>query len=214
MIKAQTRCLLLALALMAVGGCAPSSLGYLNLEDARIINRMRLNQKFVAADLTDVVGVAVLNTTTVGIGVGVTAGNGIVMQRSGTGWSPPLPVKIVTGSIGAQLGGKNAKMLMLFQTQERFDAFVFGGAEFVAQAAGTAGKADSGVGDPLAKPDVKVISEVGGLYGGAVIGGFGVVVNKDLLRKAYGSDIGAEAVLRGAVGTPPGATSLWNALGL
>lgn len=213
MITAQTRCILLALTLLAVGGCAPSSLGYLNLEDARIVNRMRFDQRFSDSDLAGAVGVAVLDVTTVGIGVGVTVGNGVVLQRSGAGWSAPLPVKMVSGSIGAQLGGKNAKVLMVFRTQERFDAFVFGGAEFVAQAEGTAGAAAGGVGSPLSKNDVEVISEVDGLYGGAVIGGFGVVVNRDLMREAYGVEADARAVLGGDVPTPAGADSLWSALG-
>lgn len=209
----STRVLLAALAIFTLGGCAPSSLAYLSLEDARIVNRMRFDGRFVDADLAGAVGVAVLDVTTVGIGVGVTAGNGVVLQRSSSGWSTPLPVTMVTGSIGAQLGGKNAKVLMIFRTQERFDSFVFGGAEFVAQVAGTAGVRGGNVGGPLKKSDVQVVSEVDGLYGGAVIGGFGVVVNKDLMRKAYGPDANAQMVLSSGVQTPAGVDALWSALG-
>jgi lipid-binding SYLF domain-containing protein len=209
----STRVLLAALAMMTLGGCSPSSLAYLSLEDARIVNRMRFDQKFADEDLAGAIGVAVLDVTTVGIGVGVTAGSGVVLQRSSSGWSTPLPVTMVTGSIGAQLGGKNAKVLIIFRTQERFDSFVYGGAKFVAQVEGTAGPADGNVGGPLTKSDVEVISKVDGLYGGAVIGGFGVVVNKDLMRKAYGPDANPETVLSGGVATPAGADALWSALG-
>ncbi|MCH2161262.1 MAG: hypothetical protein MK085_05245 [Phycisphaerales bacterium] len=193
-------------------GCAPSSLGYLNIENAHIVNNMRVDGRVTDSTFSDAVGVGILDATTVGIAIGVTGGHGVVVQRNGDAWSAPLPVDLISGSIGLQLGGKNAKILMVFRSQESFDGFVYKGSDFVAEASGAAGSAAGSAGDPLSHPDVEIIADVGGFYGGAVIGGIGVSVNNDLLHKAYGEGTTPEQVLQGKVKTPAGADALWTAL--
>lgn len=193
-------------------GCAPSSLGYLNVEDARIVDRMRLDGRFHESMLDGAVGVAILDATTVGIGIGVTSGHGVVIKRRGDDWSPPVPVSLMSGSIGLQLGGKNAKILMIFRSIERFESFVFDATDFVAEATGTAGVESGGAGNPLDKEDVEVIADIDGFYGGAVIGGIGVSINTKLMHKEYGDQIDAHAILSGNATTPPGALAIWNAL--
>lgn len=192
-------------------GCAPSSLGYLNIENAHIVNGMRVDGKVTDSTFNGAVGVAVLDATTVGIAIGMTGGHGVVLQKNGDAWSPPLPVDLISGSIGLQLGGKNAKILMVFRSREAFDEFIFQGSEFVAEASGAAGKSAGSAGDPLSHPDIEMISDVGGLYGGAVIGGLGVSVNNDLVHKAYGEGTTPEQILQGKVSTPAGAEALWAA---
>ena len=198
--------------LALANGCAPSSLGYLNIENAHIVNGMRVDGKVTDSTFSGAVGVAVLDATTVGIAIGVTGGHGVVVQRNGDAWSSPLPVDLISGSIGLQLGGKNAKILMIFRSRESFDDFVFKGSKFVAEASGAAGSAAAGAGDPLSHPDIEMISDIDGLYGGAVIGGLGISVNHDLLHKAYGEGTMPEQVLQGNVTTPAGAEALWTAL--
>jgi len=198
--------------LLALTGCAPTSLGYLNVEDARIVDHMRLDGHYHESMLDDAVGVAILDATTVGIAVGVTSGHGVVMRRLGEGWSPPVPVSVVSGSIGLQLGGKHAKMLMIFRSNERFEQFVFDGADFVAEATGTAGVETGGAGNPLHKEDVELIADVDGFYGGAVIGGIGVSINTSLMHEEYGEDANPHDILSGNATTPPGALAIWTAL--
>ena len=197
---------------MGISGCAPSSLAYLSLEDARIVNKMNIDGKFEASMIEGAAGVAILDLTTVGVGFGMTAGHGVVLASSGDGWSSPVPVDVISGSVGLQLGGQNAKVMMIFRTQEAFDAFVFNESAFVAEASGTAGSKSDGAGSPLKSSDVKVISQIGGLYGGAVIGGISVTINKDLMKKSYGDGIDAHSVLSGSSVTPAGTDSLWKAL--
>ena len=193
-------------------GCAPTSLGYLNVEDARLVDRMRLDGHFHESMLEGAVGVAILDATTVGIAVGMTSGNGVVLRRLGEKWSPPVPVNLVVGSIGLQLGGKTAKMIMIFRSQERFDSFVFDGTDFVAEASGAAGKKAGSKGDPLLKEDVELVVDSGGFYGGLVIGGIGVSINTSLLKQEYGEGADPHAILSGNALTPPGALALWSAL--
>lgn len=200
------------LLLLTLQACAPSSLGYLNIDSASIVNGMRVDGKVTSDEIRDAAGVAILDTTTVGIAVGVTGGHGVVLRRNGNKWSSPVPVDLISGSIGLQLGGKNSKVLMIFRSAESFDAFVFKGSDFVAEASGTAGGSNGGAGDPLDQKDVDVIVKSGGLYGGAVIGGIGVSVNKDLLHKAYGEGSQAETVLSGRSQIPAGAEAVWSSL--
>ena len=203
---------LFAATLLSVSGCAPTSLGYLNVEDARIVDHMRLDGHYHESMLNDAVGVAILDATTVGVAIGVTSGHGVVMRRLGEKWSPPVPVSIVSGSIGLQLGGKHAKMLMIFRSNERFDSFVFDNTDFVAEATGTAGIETGGAGNPLHKEDVELIADVDGFYGGAVIGGIGVSINTSLMHEEYGHDANAHDILSGNATTPPGALAIWTAL--
>ena len=205
-------CVCVGLAAFGVSGCAPSSLAYLTLDDARIVNKMHIDGKYEASMADGAAGIAILDLTTVGVGFGMTAGHGVVVAKSGDGWSSPVPVDVISGSVGLQLGGQNAKVMMIFRTQEAFDAFVFNESSFVAEASGTAGSKSDSAGSPLKSSDVTVISQIGGLYGGAVIGGISVTINKDLMKKSYGDGVDANSILGGSALTPAGADSLWKAL--
>ena len=59
-----------------------------------------------------------------------------------------------------------------------------------------------------------MVSSTGGLYGGAVIGGFGVTVDSSMMRDGYGPEATPRGVLDGrGAPTPPGAITLWKSLG-
>ena len=102
---------------------------------------------------------------------------------------------------------------MVFEDNASFETFVFEGTQFLAEASGTAWNASGAAGNPLDPERVEVISSIGGLYGGAVIGGFGVTVDKSMMRKGYGKDITPRQVLddRG-VSIPAGAATLWKSI--
>lgn len=205
----------LAIVSSLAAGCAePRNLAYQSVQDARIIDEFRLARRLDDADFRGAAGVVVLEVGRGGFVVGLTAGHGVAVRRLGDGWSPPLPLDVVAGSIGFQIGGEGGRMVMIFDDAVAFEDFVFQGTEFVAEASGTAWNATGGAGDPLEPGRVRVVSEVGGLYGGAIIGGFGVDVDKAKMRKAYGEDASPRAVLDGrGVATPAGAATLWKSLG-
>ena len=193
-------------------GCAPTSLGYLNLEGARLVDRMRLDGHFHESMLDDAVGIAVLDASMGSMVVSVTYGNGVVLRRLGKEWSPPVPVDLVVGTLGLQIGGKTAKMIMVFRTEDRFNSFVFDNQDFVAEASGTAGSHVSSTGHPLQKKDVELIMDAGGFYGGAAIGYISVSINNSLMDREYGDSASPHTILDGHATPPPGALSLGNAL--
>jgi len=209
----------LALASLAslalITGCStPSNLAYQSVQDARVLDEFRLAGRIDDSTFRGAAGVVVLEVGRGGFVVGLTAGHGVAVRRIGDHWSPPLPLDVIAGSLGFQIGGEGGRLVMVFSSTEAFENFVFDGTQFLAEASGTAWDAKGAAGDPLEPGDVQVISEVGGLYGGAVIGGFGVSVDRSMMRKAYGDAATPRTILddRGVV-TPAGAATLWKSLG-
>jgi lipid-binding SYLF domain-containing protein len=198
---------LLALASLAlIAGCSsPSNLAYQSVQDARVLDEFRLARRIDDSTFRGGRG---------GFVVGLTAGHGVAVRRLGDHWSPPLPLDIVAGSLGLQIGGEGGRLVMIFSSTEAFENFVFEGSQFLAEASGTAWNAKGAAGDPLDPSQVQVISEVGGLYGGAVIGGFGVSVDRSMMKRAYGESASPRAILEDRdVVTPAGAATLWKSLG-
>lgn len=194
-------------------GCGPSTLASQSLQDARVVDRFRVLRKLGDETLADAKGVIVLEFGRGGLGLGMTAGHGVAVRRLDDRWSPPVPVDLVAGSIGAQIGGEGGRLMLICRTTESFDRLVFDGASFLAEAAGTAGNATGGAGRPTDLSDVDVLSDVGGLYGGAVIGGFSIQIDSTTLRKAYGKGVGPRQVLDDVdVEIPAGTETLWSAL--
>lgn len=197
-----------------LAGCvSPQNLAYQSVQDARILDEFRLDGRIDDSSFADAAGVVVLEVGRGGFILGFTAGHGVALRRLGDEWSPPLPLDVVAGSIGFQIGGEGGRLVMIFESSAGFEDFVFGGAEFVAEASGTAWNAKGAAGDPLDPGSVTIVSEFGGLYGGAVIGGFGVQTDTAMMREAYGEDATPRGVLdaRG-VETPAGADTLWKSL--
>lgn len=206
---------LLLLISVVLGGCAkPQSLAHQSVQDARVIDRFRLDGEVKTSSFDGSAGVVVLEIGRGGLGIGLTIGHGVAIRRIGDRWSPPLPLDLVSGSIGFQIGGQGGSMIMVFRDVSSFEDFVFEGTQFLAEASGTAWTATGAAGDPLDRPRVEVISSVGGLYGGAVIGGFGVSVDGAMMRAAYGGDITPRRVLDDRdLDIPAGASTLWKSLG-
>lgn len=198
-----------------LAGCvSPQNLAYQSVQDARILDEFRLDGRVDDSTFSGAAGVVVLEVGRGGFVLGFTAGHGVAVRRTADGWSPPLPLDVVAGSIGFQIGGEGGRMVMVFDSTAAFEDFIFRGTEFLAEASGTAWNAKGAAGDPLDPGSVAIVSEFGGLYGGAVIGGFGVETDKAMMRRAYGDAATPRAVLDGrGVQTPAGAATLWKSLG-
>lgn len=198
----------------AAPGCStPASLAHQSIQEARVLDEFRLEGRIAESTFDGAAGVVVLEVGRGGLGIGLTVGHGVAIRAMDGRWSPPLPLDIVSGSVGLQIGGESGRMVMVFRDSASFEEFIFNGTQFLAEASGTAWTASGAAGDPLARERVEVISSVGGLYGGAVIGGFGVSVDESMMRKAYGKDVTPRQVLDDRdVEIPAGAATLWKSL--
>lgn len=195
-------------------GCStPSNLAHQSIQEARVIDDFRLEGRLDETTFEEAAGLVVLEVGRGGLGIGLTVGHGVAVRRIDDRWSPPLPLDIISGSVGFQIGGEGGRLIMIFDDTVSFETFVFDGTQFLAEASGTAWNATGGAGNPLDPEKVKVISSFGGLYGGAVIGGFGVTIDKTMMRKGYGEDVTPRQVLddRG-VAIPAGAATLWKSI--
>ena len=198
--------------ILGLSNCGPDNIAYQSLQDARVIDGFRLDGRVDGATFTDAVGVVVLEIGGGGLGIGMHGGHGIAIRRLADGWSAPLPLDYISGSVGLQIGGTSTEVILVFQGESAFNDFVFEGTRFLATASGTAISASGGVGDPLQGEQTIVIDRSSGLYGGAVIGGLGVSIDEKLMRSSYGDDVLPLDVLSGHVDPPAGATSLWRSL--
>lgn len=198
--------------IFGLSSCGPGNIAYQSLQDARVIDGFRLDGRIDDGTFADAVGVVVLEIGGGGLGIGMYGGHGVAVRRLADGWSAPLPLDYISGSIGLQIGGTSTEIILVFRSESAFNDFVFEGTRFLATASGTAISASGGVGDPLEGEETRVIDRSSGLYGGAVIGGLGVSIDEKLMRSSYGEHVLPLDVLSGHVDPPAGATSLWRSL--
>ena len=140
---------LFAAMILGLSNCGPDNIAYQSLQDARVIDGFRLDGRVDGATFADAVGVVVLEIGGGGLGIGMYGGHGIAIRRLADGWSAPLPLDYISGSVGLQIGGTSTEVVLVFQSESAFNDFVFEGTRFLATASGTAISASGGVGDPL-----------------------------------------------------------------
>ena len=198
--------------ILGLSNCGPDNIAYQSLQDARVIDGFRLDGRVDDGTFANAAGVVVLEIGGGGLGIGMHGGHGVAIRRLDDGWSAPLPLDYISGSVGLQIGGTSTEVVLVFNAESAFNDFVFKGTRFLATASGTAISASGGVGDPLEGEETVVIDRRSGLYGGAVIGGLGVSIDEKLMRSSYGRHVLPLDVLSGHVDPPAGATSLWRSL--
>lgn len=174
-------------------------------------NRVQASSAPVPKDeLEKCAGVAMLKAFNAGVVLGATGGDGIVVKRLESGWSPPLAIGLFQGTFGAQIGAEGLDIVFVFNDAQSLADFVHKGVFFYAGASGTAGGA---TGQTVASgPPVKAYVSAGGLFGGATIGGCGITINKEANAQAYGAGWTVEDVISGKVPNPPGGVLVGDTL--
>ena len=157
--------------------------------------------------------VAIFSSTQAGLVLGGKGGVGVFLKRLDDGFSPPLAIDLIEGSLGLQIGAQSEDAIYLFKTDQSVKRFLTKGRYAVAQAAGSFGTG-SGSTDPvdISKEDVVVYSNATGVYGGLVVGGSGFKIDEELNRKTYGEHVTTDMIVNGKVPPPPGAGVLWKLL--
>ena len=162
--------------------------------------------------LAEAKAVAIFSSTQAGLIFGGKGGDGVFVKRNDGGFSPPLAVDLIQGSVGLQVGAQNESMVYVFRTDAAVNHFLQTGRYAIAQAAGSFGDG-SGATDPIdfSKKDVLVYSQAKGLYGGVVVGGMGFKIDEDLNAKTYDGATTSQ-ILSGDVNPPHGTNVLWKML--
>ncbi|MEP6699207.1 MAG: YSC84-related protein [Verrucomicrobiota bacterium] len=160
-------------------------------------------------------GLAILTVVKVGFGLSGKGGQGVVVARTGGGWSGPSFVGTGGAGWGPQIGAQITEFVFVLNTNAAVRAFsrdgnVTVGAD-VSAAAGPVGRdLQAGV-TPTAA--IYTYSRTQGLFAGASLEGAVIATQKTANARYYGQPVSARAILSGSVPPPPGTGRLRAMLG-
>lgn len=160
-------------------------------------------------------GLAILTVVKVGFGISGKGGQGVVVARTGHGWSGPSFMGTGGAGWGPQIGAEITDFVFVLNTNEAVRAFsrdgnVTLGAD-ASVAAGPVGR-DAHVGlTPTAA--IYTYSRSKGLFAGASLEGAVIATQKTANARYYGRSVRAHDILTGRVAAPAKASVLRAALG-
>ena len=164
--------------------------------------------------LRDARGLAIIRVLKIGFGFSGKGGQGVVVARTGHGWSGPSFIGIGGAGWGAQIGAQVTDFILVLNTRAAVRAFaqsdnVHLGADLSAAAGPVGRDLQAGVTPNAA---VYTYSRSRGLFAGASLEGAIIFTQKDSNWKYYGRPVSAGAILNGSVAPPRRAGVLRSAL--
>ncbi|MGO9017180.1 MAG: YSC84-related protein [Syntrophobacteraceae bacterium] len=164
--------------------------------------------------LRDAKGLAIITVIKAGFIVSGRGGSGVVVARTGKGWSGPSAIGTGGAGFGFQIGAEQTDFIFVLNTRDAVTAFSQGGnVQFggnMSVAAGPIGRtAEAGV-TPVAA--VYAYSRSKGLFGGISLEGTVIATRNEANANYYGRSVTPGEILSGKVKVPAGARSLQKAL--
>jgi lipid-binding SYLF domain-containing protein len=159
-------------------------------------------------------GLAIMTVVKAGFIFSGKGGQGVVVARTGHGWSGPS--FIVTGGAGwgLQAGAQVTDFVIVLNNDDAVRAFSRGGnvtvGADVSAVAGPVGRTAEGAVAPTAA--VYTYSKSKGLFAGVSLEGAVIGTQRDSNFRYYGRPVRADEILNGRVAPPPGAARLRRAL--
>jgi SH3 domain-containing YSC84-like protein 1 len=143
-------------------------------------------------------------------GVGGRGGRGVVVCRSGNGWSAPAFLNIGGASFGLQIGANSTDYVMLFMTPESARSLLesnvkLGGS--ISIAAGPIGREAGADTDLKLNAQILSYSRSKGLFAGAALEGAVIETANSDMKDVYGADANARSVLFGGAKAPQEVTA-------
>ena len=137
-------------------------------------------------------------------------GTGVVMARTGKGWSGPSSIGTGGVGFGFQIGAEETEFIYILNTREAVEAFSRGGnvelGGNISAAAGPIGRTAEASVMPVAA--VYTYSRSQGLFGGVSLEGTVIAARDETNEKYYGRSVTPEQILSGKVKVPAGARKL------
>lgn len=202
---------LLGFSLSTFLGCA-STMTDVIAKDVKAFRNVESSQGAIPTEtLAQAKGIAIFSSTQAGVIFGGKGGDGVFMKRLDDGFSPPLAVDLVEGTVGLQLGAQSEDAVYIFKTDAAVEHFLTTGRYAIAHAQGSFGE-ESAKTKPaeLKESDVQVYVNATGVYGGLLLGGAGFAIDEDMNRKTYGDHVTTDMIVNGEVPPPAGTLVLWN----
>jgi lipid-binding SYLF domain-containing protein len=176
------------------------------LRDFRAIRETRIPRSV----LRNASGLAILTVVKVGFGLSGKGGQGVVVARTGDGWSGPSFIGTGGAGWGLQVGAQITEFVFVLNTERAVRAFSKDGnvtlGVDVSVAAGPVGRdLQAGV---TPRAAVYTYSKSKGLFAGVSLEGAIIATQKTANARYYGHRVSARDILSGAVPPPPRAARL------
>lgn len=160
-------------------------------------------------------GLAIISVVKAGFIFSGKAGEGVVVARTGHGWSGPSFIGTGGAGWGPQIGAQVTDFVIVLNNESAVRAFSKGGnvtlGADASVAAGPVGRAAEA--DVTPRAAVYTYSKSKGLFIGASLEGAVIGARRGANQHYYGRSVTAYDILHGRVAAPAGAASLRAALG-
>jgi len=160
--------------------------------------------------LKDAKGLAILTVIKAGFVISGRGGEGLVIARTGKGWSGPSAIGTGGAGFGLQIGAEVTEFLLVLNTPEAVQAFAHGGnvtlGAQLSAAAGPVGRDMEAAVTPTAA--IYTYSRSQGLFGGISLEGTVVATRDDANTAYYGHQVSPKDILAGRTAPPKGASRL------
>ena len=164
------------------------------------------DQSIPRSIITKAEGIAIFpNTIKGGFIVGGQRGRGVISARTADGWSSPAFMTITGGSIGLQIGGQSADLVLVIMQRRGLESLVRNqfklGAD-AAVAAGPVGRDAQASTDLQLRAEILSYSRARGLFAGVTVNGSTFRADRDSNERFYGKRLETgQIVLQGQADT-------------
>ena len=204
---------ILSLALVNAGAAEQDTVNHC----AAIIREFRqMPERAIPRDvLRHARGLAIMSVFKAGFIFSGKGGQGVVVARTGHGWSGPSFIATGGAGWGLQIGAQVTDFVIVLNNYDAVRAFSRGGnvtiGADVSAAAGPVGRTAEGAVSPAAA--VYTYSKSRGLFAGVSLEGAVIGTQRESNFRYYGGPVRADEILSGMIPPPPGAAPLRRALG-
>jgi len=164
--------------------------------------------------LADAKGLAIMSVVKAGFLVSAQGGTGVVIARTGKGWSGPSAIGTGGAGFGFQVGAQVTEFLIVLNTPAAVEAFSHGGNVAIgadlSAAVGPVGRDLSA--DVMPAAAIYTYSLSQGLFAGMSLEGTVIVARNDANDEYYGRSTTPQAILSGRIAPPSGADRLRSLL--
>jgi lipid-binding SYLF domain-containing protein len=157
------------------------------------------DQSIPRSIITKAEGIAIFpNTIKGGFIVGGQRGRGVISARTADGWSSPAFMTITGGSIGLQIGGQSADLVLVIMQRRGLESLVRNqfklGAD-AAVAAGPVGRDAQASTDLQLRAEILSYSRARGLFAGVTVNGSTFRADRDSNERFYGKRLETGQIL-------------------
>jgi lipid-binding SYLF domain-containing protein len=213
----KTICALLALCFLPLAAASAATEQEVVNQSASILRQFkRMPERGIPRSvLRNAKGLAIITVVKVGFGLSGKGGQGVVVARTGHGWSGPSFIGTGGAGWGPQIGAQVTEFVFILNTNRAVRAFSRDGnltlGADASVAAGPVGREAQAAVTPTAA--IYTYSRTKGLFAGASLEGTVIATQKTANARYYGRPVGATQILSGRVAPPPAARVLEAALG-